>query len=71
MAKTKEQIEEEATKAFEDIDKMLDKVENDLIKGMVQFGASSYDAEEMRPWLRHTIREQMFRLLMEKLSKTK
>jgi len=57
------ELKEKATVAFKRIEPNLDKLEEDIIEKALNFGALQGDVHSIRPWLRHTIREQMYRLL--------
>jgi hypothetical protein len=48
----------------------LDKVEADLLKGMVTFGASQYDVEKVRVWLRPMMEQEVKRRIFEEVTKT-
>ena len=48
----------------------LDKVEADLLKGMVFFGADTADVEKVRLWLRPMMEQEVKRRIFEEVTKT-
>lgn len=71
--KTAEQLVDELVsgmdKVLEKVKPDLDHVEEQLLKGMADFGADTADVESVRKWLRPVMEQEVRKQIFEKVTK--
>ncbi len=64
-----EQLVAGMDKVLEQVKPELDKVEEQLLKGMADFGADTADVENVRKWLRPMMESEVRKQIFERVTK--